>query len=256
MDILDFFKAEIDTISETDVRNGYYMMDLLGDDYYGITVFPQITLKEVLLKSVDSFKLYKSNSLIEKMDKEKRNISYITQGRAPFGFGIQMILGKDNNILPTIICPRNVDCTSYAFFGHEFHHALKDVTIRERKIRDRVAEVIPMFYEMLCVENENDEKVSKEILRRRVFLLQADKENETDDTTRQLQYFNSYYYALALYNKYKKKENKILILRLISRVLCGEINTLDLLNMLNIYDSDSDYIVSRELESIKQYIHL
>ena len=84
-----------------------------------------------------------------------------------------------------------------------------------------------------------------------MLLLRLDKE-VNDDLEKKLQYFNSYYYALALYKRYKT--DKILVLRLISRVLHGEISTLDLLNMLNIYDSDLDYVVSRELEEIKQYI--
>ena len=69
---------------------------------------------------------------------------------------------------------------------------------------------------------------------------------------RQLQYFNSYYYALALFNRYE--EDKLVILRLISRVLTGEISTLDLLKMLNIYNHDLDYNVSKELNNVKEYI--
>ena len=57
-----------------------------------------------------------------------------------------------------------------------------------------------------------------------------------------------------LYNKYQS--NKILVLRLVSRVLMGEINTLDLLKLLNIYDNSLNNIVDEELYKVKEYINI
>lgn len=254
MTLIEFVNAEIDSIDEIDIRNGYYMMELLGNDEYEINSLPSVSLNETLLKSIGTFKLYKSSNVYDKLhnDVYNMNIGYMPIGYIPFFFNTQILAGANNTIIPTIIYPSELDKASYAFLGHEYNHCLKDTNLKERRIRDRVSEVIPMFYEIMCADKEMDEDVSKEIMNRRLFLLQLDKEENTDDKVRQLQYFNSYYYALALHNKFK--DNKILILRLIERVLLGEISTLDLLNMLNIYDKDLDYEVSYELERIKQYI--
>lgn len=155
-------------------------------------------------------------------------------------------------MVPTILCPTVFDKTSYVFLGHVLHSSLKNVNVSERKIKDRLDSVIPMFYERLCADNEMNDEISKEILRRRLVLLQLDKETNKVDLLTQFQYFNSYYYSLALYKRYK--EDKLIVLRLISRVLHGEMNTLELLERLNIYGKDFDYVVSRELEEIKQYV--
>ena len=135
-------------------------------------------------------------------------------------------------------------------FGHQFHHLLKDKNVEEIKIRNRVSDVIPLFYELMCADDEDNKLVAKEIIKRRIFLLQLEKSKRDDIDT--LQLFNSYYYALGLFLKYKKDD--LIVLRLISRVLMGEITTLELLTMLNLYEEDLDYEVSRQLETIKQNI--
>lgn len=252
MTIKEFYGTKIDDISECDIENAYYMLDLLEHEDFVMVDIPQTSIMESVKKSLSSFSMYKSEALNKKVDNMKGYIGYNPNGDIPFLFATQMVAYKDE-VVPTIHYPMILDKTSYAFLGHEFHHALKDVNCKERRIRDRVAEVIPMFYEMMCAEEETNEDVSKEILKRRLLLLQKDKENETDDLVRQLQYFNSYYYALALYHKYKN--DKIVVLRLITRVLTGEINTLDLLEMLDIYNKNLDYDVSKELYMIKEYIY-
>ena len=253
MDIIEFMQAGIDPIDNIDIRNGYYMRDLIDLDDYGLVSLPRVSLKESFIKSLESFKLYRSETLMKNLMEEKKHFDYVPLGVIPFHFNTQMFVGKNNQIVPTIIFPNNLDEASYAFFGHEFHHCIKDVCIEERRIRDRVSEVIPMFYEMICSDLEENEVVSKEIKKRRLSLLQLDKSSECEDV-RQIQYFNSFYYALALYNIYRKDENKVLILRLINRVLKNEISTLDMLEMLNIYGMNLDYEVSGELEMMKEYV--
>ena len=254
MDIINFLQTEIDPMDDSDIRNGCYMRDVFEFDDYKLTKLPQVSLKESFVKSLETFKLYRNNQLLEKLMEEKKHMDYLPLGLIPFHFSTQFFVGEHNQVLPTIMFPGVLDKASYAFFGHEFHHALKDVNPIERQIRDRVSEVIPMFYEMLCSEFEEDKVVSKEIIKRRFSLIQLDKMSETDEPIRRLQYFNSCYYALALYNKYREDENKLLILRLITRVLNGEINTMDLLEMLNIYGEDLDYNVSYELDMMKKYV--
>lgn len=252
MTVQDFYGTEIDEITKYDIDNAYFMRSLIGDFDFELKEMAPVSVMESVVKSLATFDMYKSDCLNHDVNIMKRNIRYFPNGEIPFYFNTQMFPDREGNIVPTIVYPAQLDKTSYVFLGHEFHHALKDVHCKERRIRDRVSEVIPMFYEMLCAENEEEDDVSKEILKRRLTLLEADKNEETDDIVRQLQYFNSYYYALALFNKYE--ENKLVILRLITRVLTGEINTLDLLKMLDIYNHDLDYNVSKELENIKEYI--
>lgn len=252
MTVQDFFNTEIDEITEQDIDNAYYMKSLIGDIDFKLKVMPKASITETVVKSLSTFDIYKSKGLNEKIPIMKKEIKYFPDDGIPFYFSTQMFPNDEGNIFPFITYPMELDKTSYVFLGHEFHHALKDVYCKERKIRDRVAEVIPMFYELVCANEEDDEKVSKEILKRRLLFLEADKEEDSNDLVRQLQYFNSYYYALALYNRYRK--DKLLVLRLISRVLTGEINTLELLNLLNIYNINLDYYVSYELDDIKEYI--
>ncbi|MBQ9019015.1 MAG: hypothetical protein IJ097_01720 [Bacilli bacterium] len=253
MTLTEFFNSKIDDIEQSDIENAYFMRSLIGDEDYAINKVEKVSVMESVVRSLSTFDIYKSIPLNKEISVMKKKIAYMPYGDVSFCFGTQMLVGDDEEIIPTIIYPRELDKASYVFLGHEFHHALKDLNYSERKIRDRFAEVIPMFYEMICANEETDENVSKEIFKRRLILLNGDKAEETDDIIGQLQYFNSYYYALALFNRYE--EDKLLILRLISRVLVGEISTLDLLNMLGIYEKDLDYTVSKELYNIKEYIH-
>lgn len=253
MKYIDYFSIKVDDIQKNDIRNGYYMMELIGDDEYTPCRLPIVSIRECFDKSIGTFKLYKDDNIVSELNKKIRNkdINYMSEGIFPFMFNTELLLGCNEEIAPTIIYPYEFDKASYAFLGHEFNHSLKDTSFKEIKVKNRVNDVIPLFYERVCAENEINEDISVEILKRRLLLLRLDKE-VNDDLEKQLQYFNSYYYALALYKRYKK--DKILVLRLISRVLHGEISTLDLLNMLNIYNNDFDYVVSRELETIKEYV--
>ena len=260
MDIIDFYMAEIDEIDNIDIRNGYYMRDLLGYDDYETTKLPNATLKETFMRALHSFNMYQDKTLSESVFEKKAHYDYYyivdeedSDKVEPYYFNTQMNSGENRQMVPAVSLPRKLDRASYAFFGHELHHCIKDLNLNERRIRDRVSEVIPMFYEMLCSDFEMNENVSKEIKKRRLILLKLDKDSGCEDA-RQIQYFNSFYYALALYNMYRDDENKILILRLISRVLKGEINSLDLLYMLDLYGMDLDYKVSWELEMMKEYV--
>ncbi len=254
MTLEDFYNTQIDNITREDIDNAYFMMSLIGDFDFNLKKLPQVSVMESVVKSLDTFNLYKSDDLKNEINIMKSYVRYYpAPATIPFYFNTQMFPDKKGDIVPTIVYPMKLDKTSYAFLGHEFHHALKDVHCKERSIRDRVSEVIPMFYEMICADSEDDLDVSKEILKRRLTLLESDKPEDIDEEEiRQLQYFNSYYYALALFNRYE--DDRLMIFRLISRVLTGEISTLDLLEMLDIYNSDLDYVVSKELNNIKEYI--
>ena len=239
MESKSFFIDSEEKISKHDLRNGMFMKELLGDEEYEINILPSVSDLEVDKRCKATFKLYGGN-VSEILGTKK--IKYMFLGSAPYMFDTQIYV-EDGEVLPLIFHPDEFDKASYVFLGHELNHALKDFNSSKVLVEDSVYDVIPFFYELMCAESEENEKVKKEIYKRRIDLLQDEGFIKSI----------SYYYALALFEKYKGRD-EILVLRLISRVLNGEITTYDLLNMLGIYNTDLDYIVSRELETIKQYI--
>lgn len=66
----------------------------------------------------------------------------------------------------------------------------------EIEVKNKVDEVVPMFYEMLCADEKIDKDISVEVLKRSLILIQTDEKEEL--SAKQLQLFNSYYYAIAL----------------------------------------------------------
>ena len=45
MDFLEFYGIKTDEIQDTDIRNGIFMSELLGDDFYPINKIAPVTLK-------------------------------------------------------------------------------------------------------------------------------------------------------------------------------------------------------------------
>ena len=263
MDIIKYYSIERDDITDLDIRNGMYMGELLGDEYYKITKLPPVNFNELSLKVKFTFNRYCNDKIVSKTNETK--FFYLPSGgNLTYSFNTRAIIKNSKEIESTIFLPDKFDRASYAFFGHQIHHVLKDDNVNEIKLEKRVTDTIPLFYELLCVDSEYSKNINintsegmitsrdiaNEILKRRIFLLQIEKGSGYDEDT--LQLLNSFYLALGLYKKYK--EDEILVLRLISRVLLGELTTLDLLVMLDLYEKDLDYIVSRELETIKQNI--
>ncbi len=251
----EFLDVEIDKMKDEDIDRAFFILEKIPNDYDEcFYIHPTNDIGSNIEKSIDNFNLYKSDSLIKLITNQaKHEILYQEQEEVPNGFNTLFVNYHNERIKPVIIYPKVLDDVSYVFIGHEYHHVLKDSHKSERRIRNRFSEVIPMFYEFMCAEEEKDEEISKEILNRRLNFLTLDKNNLDINYEDRLQYFNSYYYALCLYNRYKK--DKILILRLITRVLMCEINTLELLELLNMYDSKLDDIVDDELYDLKEYIN-
>lgn len=246
---------EIDEMNCDDLKKAHYMRDLIGCEDYEIDRLIQVSMREVFLKGFASFKLYRDEELYNKVNGDDYNTKYIAAGYLPFQFSAKTEYCEEQKNVTAIYYPKMQDKASYVFFGSKLHHALKDINPKEIIARNKVDEVIPMFYEMLCASEEMDKDISVEVLKRRLMLIQLDEKEEMMNETKQLQQFNSYYYAVALFNKYKKEEDKISMLHQISRVLKGEMSTLDLLTILDIYGSNLDYAVSCELDEIKEYIH-
>lgn len=255
MSIDEFLNAEIEEMHDVDLDRAFYILDRIPDEYNkAYYIHPTYDMEPSIDKAINKFKVYGSSEIIELLDKESRDeVLYREQEEIPIAYNTEFVKDSKNNIMALLTYPRVLDDVSYVFFGHEFHHVLKDSHRNEIKLKNRFAEVIPMFYEFMSADREEDIDISKEILNRRMNLLALDKNYYKASIKGKLQYFNSFYYSLCLYNKYKS--NPVLVLRLISRVLIGEITTLDLLNILNIYDNDLNNVVDDELYKVKEYIH-
>jgi len=250
----EFLNTEIEEIHEEDLDRAFYILDRIPNEYNkAYYIHPTYDMEPSIDKAINKFKIYGSNELIELVDRQsKEEVLYREQEEIPIAYNTEFVKDSRNNVMALLTYPRILDDASYVFFGHEFHHVLKDTHRDEIKLKNRFAEVIPMFYELMSAYREEDIEVSREIVNRRMNLLTLDKVYYQASAKGKLQYFNSFYYALCLYNKYK--ENPIIVLRLVSRVLMGEITTLDLLNYLNIYDESLNDVVDDELYRVKEYI--
>lgn len=163
--------------------------------------------------------------------------------------------------------------------GHEHCHTLKETNYIEHKNQLIIGEVIPIFYELINYEN-NPLKIKH--LEYRLFWLTEQKEiyltfsnilkeninnnklsflnNDVCATQNMYEYAKSYfgcylgafYYALILYNIYKKEPIKIL--SLINDVLSHKITTLDMLKELNIYCNIQGETFELEITNIKKVL--
>ncbi len=158
------------------------------------------------------------------------------------------------------------EVTADIFLTHEFIHGLKEVNYNEYVLITSLSDVIPLFYELVQIENDNRKK---EFLNVRMFLLNIEKEtynnvslhmkkSMTDKDlykviqSRSGEYLNSFYYALVLFNMYK--DNPKMILELVRKVLNKEMSTLDLLVNLGLYHKNNDYIFNQELGKIRKVL--
>ena len=132
---------------------------------------------------------------------------------------------KTSGIVKHFKIPKSLDEVSPMWFAHEFIHFLKETHYEEYIDGQVLGDVIPMFFELLIAD-----KVKREhevaFLQNRLFLLKNEcylvervKTELPDDlydvfATSSLQYLNSYYYSLRLFELYKadKKKSKIYII--------------------------------------------
>ena len=251
----EFLFGDVEFMNDNEKNNAYLIMDYLPEDTYKVTLInPTNKTLDSFEKVTDSFKIYNSELLNNKLKLLKENAEYLARYKMPFAFSTQLYESKYDHLKARINCPSIWDEATYPFLGHEFHHVLKDRNPEESRLKYRTAEVLPIFYELIMTDKEKIEILKKEILRRRMDLLILDKKgfDETYNKPKSLQYFNSFYYALALYNQYKETPEKVL--KGVSEVLNQNMTTEDLLMVLDIYDNGMDSIVKDELADIKTLI--
>ncbi len=232
----EFLSTKIDDLTRRDLENYRRVYHMIPDKPHEL-VLSNLTndYRGMISHAGTDFDLYDDPIISERVsDIVNGNNFSICEG-LPFSFGTKMFIGPNSGLVcHNIMMPRVMDDTSHIFLGHEIHHALKDSEPNERKLRDRFAEVIPIFYELVSANIEDDFKIKNKILNARMILLIVDKAKCNLDNIRCIQYYNSFYYALCLYSKYK--ENPKEVLRLVTKVLNHIINTEQLLKILNVYD--------------------
>ncbi len=162
--------------------------------------------------------------------------------------------------------PQQITELAPMFLGHEHLHALKETNYQEYVNSQRLADVIPLFYE-LVMANGKYQDIYDIWLNSRMYLL-CDLQNQYNIARKLMknngserdmykiiavkngEYLNSFYYALILYNMYLN--DKKLIISLIKKVLNHEMTTIQLLNTLGIYGIDSHQIFEDELNKLKK----
>lgn len=149
-----------------------------------------------------------------------------------------------------ILHPKKVDLTSKIFLCHEIAHILKERNDKEVINCYTTEESIPIATELIsAVQSEND-NISRDIMRNRLnmlkntlsfyksveaeLLIEDDEIKRTALTTALKKancYFNSFYYALILFELYLSNPDRII--NLINYVLEGNLTTDDMLGLLN-----------------------
>ena len=254
--LISLLKAGFEPLNENDEIIANYVIDLLPSGINEINIInPNRDIKSTFQKATSSFRMYESEEVMQSLLYEKTHARYIeTEIDHPYVFEVKFLTSE--NLMPLITLPRTVDYISDVYLAHEFHHVLKDTNPKESRMKYRFAEVITMFYELVRADNESIDLVKREILNRRIALLQFDlaemrksPSKYNDKLDKGLKYFNSFYYSLAMFRVYK--ENPKQVLTLVSRVLKQEISTLDLLYILDLYDNGMDFVVKEEMDEIK-----
>lgn len=240
----DYIDSQMENNNDRDLSNVKIICDILP------SVSPTLDFskvrglnKDLFEKTRYCFDIYNDDLVNARVYDIMENARYYSVEGLPFFFCSKFVVNPTGIITPEFVVSKYIDNSSYAFFGHEIHHALKDNNPDERKLRNRLAEVIPLFFELVSADIEKVESIKKEILDTRLGLMVVDKKkyNEEDVDDICIQYFNSFYYALCLYSKYKENPKKIL--NYVSKVLTHVINTQELLQLLNIYDDSLDDMV-------------
>lgn len=252
---IELIKAGFEPISDNDLVVANYVISLLPAGINDVNVInPNKDFKRTFKRATSSFNMY-DEEVKRRVIYERTNAKYFqAEVYHPYVFEIKFL--TDQDLKPLITIPQTVDYISDVYLGHEFHHVLKDTNPEESKIKYRFSEVIPMFYELVRADREAIEIVKKEIINRRIALLQFDlmaiKNNPLEyekKLDKGLKYYNSFYYSLLLFRLYK--ENPRQVLALVSKVLKQELSTLDMLYILDLYDNGMDYVVKEEMDELK-----
>ena len=173
----------------------------------------------------------------------------------------------DSGIVKSYKIPYKLNDNSFIYMGHEYMHSLKDTNYEEYKLSQSLGDVVPLFYEMVCADMFP--KLAKGFWQSRLDMLKGNAvvyKNVSVDIQRNVfnrslnlvnqsicgQYLNSFYYALLLFNMYKRCPQ--FVTGEIIRVLNHEITTMDLLVGLGVYNVNKDNLVIEEINKLRKVI--
>ena len=161
--------------------------------------------------------------------------------------------------------PTKYDEISPLWIAHEHIHALKDINYKEYKDVNVYGDVISLFLDLLMSDQVNH-KFAEAYLRNRLYLLKEEyistkhiesmfsKDYEYGDlypiyATTSMQYLNSLYYAMKLYELYL---DRVDVIPYINSVLHGTKTTREILKELgisNVFDYNTAIYGIRDITS-------
>ena len=273
---------KIKLLEDDDIKVCNYLSQNIPNIDYDFNPGKEISEKELINQSFKNFKKFdKSNYLRLKNIFNNVQIEHIDE---PHFFAVQTQFKR--NIYDNIkqdsgrirhyeIPNRNYEIDIISL-GHEHCHALKDSNYLEHQYIYVLGETIPIFYELINYEH-NFLKQQNLIQRFKglnqdinIFLEASQLLNQPNNNQYNISYYftdkqiynfarsysgvylNSFYYAIILYNMYKKNPTKIL--KSISSVLKQEITTYEMLNKLNIYLDIQGETFEKEISNIKKIL--
>mgnify|MGYP003298596160 FL=1 len=231
-------------------------------------------LGEVFAKSLDNLRIFDDSFYFEAL--KFASVRFVPTFPDSFSFSCYVAFYADDKTMKPIVdsgkvdhfkIPQIIDTNAEVHLTHELIHAIKETNFEEYKLVAILSDVIPIFYEL--IGTEKDEQLRRDILNMRVSVLGIESityKNATMNMKKNMhekdlyrvmqnrsgQYLNSFYYALILYNMYKFDKERII--GAINRVLRREITTLDMLIELGIYTKDNNHLFDEELEEIMKVL--
>ena len=256
-------------MDEADYDRCMFTGDLLDDIPFTIYNEKEININELYENTLNSFTMYNDKDLLTRLSDLLKSIKIYKDngfhGIKIYNFRtlLDTINRKDNGFygVKGIVIPGRYNGLAHIYFGHEAHHALKDTNPKEYIFMLQLADVIPMFFELVQAE-QYEEAGQKAIINNRLALLKGlSNELKVDKTggasflqnalkSKKYQYLNSFYYSVLLYRLYK--DNPDYILNLVKMVLNGQMTTYDLINKLDINSRSLDYDVHDEINVLKK----
>ena len=169
-------------------------------------------------------------------------------------------IDKNSGVVDHFKTPKAFDEVSPMWLAHEHIHSLKDIHYSEYQDGQVFGDVIPMFLELVIADSVEKNK-EKTFITNRLHLLKWEckslsyvndllkKEQELYRVfaTSSMQYLNSFYYSLMLYNMYKSEEDVIPLMR---EVLDGRKNTRTMLQELGLLNNYKEEAAKKGVASV------
>lgn len=257
-EIIDTFERmiyhHVEPMNEEEYRHAFFVAEKL--DSIPVVEGDISSLEEVKNELIRSFMIYgcliqeKAFRLLQTVTMIQKDCSTISC------FQTHIDTRSEHFKTSSITTPKTYTTLSSYYLCHEIHHALKDTHKKEYQYMLRYADVIPMFYEFV---SGKDKSIKNQLIKNRLSLLEQCKthleikRNRVDKNllwdfvdSKNAQYFNSFYYAILLYQTYLNHPKEVL--QDISSVLLGELTTYQLLEKYGLFQKNYDTSVEEGIK--------